>query len=66
MRFFSNQAMVFYPLFLKEYDKENIHDFLEDKVCKILNLRRDCEYFLRYFYDKDCFYCLLIYNMIID
>ncbi|MCI7047447.1 hypothetical protein [Helicobacter sp.] len=60
MRFFSNQAMVFYPLFLKEYDKENIHDFLEDKICKILNLRRDCEYFLRYFYDKDCFYCLLI------
>ena len=54
MRFFSNQAMVFYPLFLKEYDKENIHDFLEDKICKILNLRRDCEYFLHYFYDKDC------------
>ncbi|EES90238.1 hypothetical protein [Helicobacter canadensis] len=60
MQFFSNKAMVFYPLVIKEYDEENLYDFLEDKICKILNLRRDCEYFLRYFYDKDCFYCLLI------
>lgn len=62
MRFFPSKAIVFYPLFAREYDAENLHDFLEDKVCKILNLRRDCEYFLRYFHEESSgyFYCLLL------
>ncbi len=62
MRFFPSKAIVFYPLLAREYDMENLHDFLEGKVCKILNLKHDCEYFLRYFHDEQSgyFYCLLI------
>ncbi|KPH50640.1 hypothetical protein HPU229336_01730 [Helicobacter pullorum] len=60
MRFFSGKEMVFYFLPAKECDRENLEDFLEEKICKILNLKMDCEYFLRYFEIQNNFYCLLL------
>ena len=60
IRFFSGKEIVFYFLPTKECDRENLEDFLEEKICKILNLKMDCEYFLRYFEIQNNFYCLLL------
>lgn len=69
MESFENKEIVFYTLILKEQEQQNIQespeiieDFLEDKLCSLLNLPRTCEYFLRFgrTQDSKAYHCLLL------
>lgn len=69
MKSFENKEIVFYTLIFKEQEQQNIQespeiieDFLEDKLCSLLNLPRTCEYFLRFWHAQDskAYHCLLL------
>ncbi len=68
MESFENKEIIFYTLILNEEESQKIQefpeileDFLEDKICSLLNLLRDCEYFLRFYtQDSKTYHCLLL------
>lgn len=69
LKSFENKEIVFYTLILKEQEQQSIQespeiieDFLEDKLCSLLNLPRTCEYFLRFWHTQDskAYHCLLL------
>lgn len=68
MDFFHRDIIVFYTLILNQQEieiyenKENLIDFLENKICILLNLQRDKEYFLYYTVsrEKHIYHCILI------
>lgn len=69
MKSFENKEIVFYTLILTEQEQQSIQespeiieDFLEDKLCSLLNLPRTCEYFLRFWHTQDskAYHCLLL------
>ncbi len=68
MEFFKRADIVFYTLILRESDRESLknddvlRDFLEEKICLLLNLPREHEYFLQYALSQDCtaYHCVLL------
>lgn len=69
MECFKNKEIIFYTLILNEKENQKIQespevleDFLEDKICSLLNLPHTCEYFLRFSNPKDSntYHCLLL------
>ncbi|PZT48255.1 hypothetical protein B6S12_04825 [Helicobacter valdiviensis] len=57
--YFPLSEIVFYSLEL-EVKQENLQDLLEEKICLILGLDRECEYFLSYCYVNQKYHCILI------
>lgn len=69
MECFKNKEIIFYTLILNEKENQKIQessevleDFLEDKICSLLNLPHTCEYFLHFSNPKDSntYHCLLL------
>lgn len=68
MKCFKSDCIVFYTLFLDEKEmqsqanSENLRDFLEEKICVVLNLPREKEYFLRYALSEsgNAYHCVLL------
>lgn len=68
MESFQNKEIIFYTLILNEKEIQKIQespeileDFLEDKVCSLLNLPRQSEYFSRFStQDSKTYHCLLL------
>ncbi|MCI5968363.1 hypothetical protein [Helicobacter sp.] len=68
MKCFKSDCIIFYTLFLDEKEmqnqinNENLCDFLEAKICLVLNLPREQEYFLRYSLSDsgNAYHCVLL------
>ncbi|WP_297811645.1 hypothetical protein [uncultured Helicobacter sp.] len=69
MESFKNKEIIFYTLILNEKENQKLQespeileDFLEDKICSLLNLPHTCEYFLRFSHTQDSttYHCLLL------
>lgn len=68
MESFDSKEIVFYSLNLDEQETQNLQespeileDFLEDKICSLLNLPHHCEYFSRFFMQNShTYHCLLL------
>ncbi|CAM2897077.1 hypothetical protein [Helicobacter burdigaliensis] len=59
VNYFSLNEIIFYSLEL-EAKEEDLQDLLEEKICLILGLNRECEYFLSYCYKDKKYHCVLI------
>lgn len=62
MAYIRSCEMIFYTLQIEDCKEEDLRDFLEDKMCRILNLPRTCEYELLFnnALGKNTYSCLLI------
>lgn len=67
MKCFKSDSIVFYTLFLSAQEREiqtreSLRDFLEAKICLVLNLPKDREYILRYVLSStgDAYHCVLL------
>lgn len=60
---FCVDSLIFYPLHLQTEEIPNnlyLDDFLEEKICILLNLSKEHEYFLRFYRSNQIYYCFLL------